>query len=46
MVKLGTNALRAVAISFYNEVYEVLCGHGGYRRVFEILSPSSVLDEL
>ncbi|MEM4969900.1 MAG: hypothetical protein QXE01_01460 [Sulfolobales archaeon] len=47
LVKLGTNALRAVAIAFYNELYMIARRFGAdYRKVFEILSPSDILDRL
>ncbi len=46
-MKLGTNALRAVAIAFYNELYMIARGLGAdYRKIFELLSPSAVLDSL
>jgi len=47
LVKLGTNALRALSIAFYNELYLIARRYGAdYRRVFEILSPSGILDRL
>jgi len=47
LVKLGTNALRALSIAFYNELYLIARRYGAdYRRVFEILSPSEILDRL
>lgn len=47
LVKLGTNALRAVAIAFYNELYMIAKSLGAdYRKIFELLSPSAVLDSL
>jgi UDP-glucose 6-dehydrogenase len=39
--------LRAVAIAFYNELYMIAKSLGAdYRKIFELLSPSAVLDSL
>jgi UDP-glucose 6-dehydrogenase len=47
IVKLGTNALRALAISFYNEIYYISKKYGAdHNKIFDILSPTEILDNL